>query len=122
MHTTRRAKEKLTLPLGESGAVAIYFLLIFSGLSGIAGLVVDYANMVRVKAEVQRTADAAAQAGATGLTPYTGSVPQTPAWASGEAKAHTMISNAANRADNELCMSSSANWSRHTDFLVSPRR
>ena len=73
MHTTRRAKEKLTPPRGESGAVAVYFLLIFSALCGIAGLVVDYANMVRVKAELQRTADAAALAGVTGLTPYTGS-------------------------------------------------
>jgi Flp pilus assembly protein TadG len=99
MHNHWRAPERLTPLLDESGAVAVYFLLIFSALCGIGGLVVDYGNLVRVRAEVQRSADAAALAGAAGLAPYTGS-PQTPAWASGEAKAHTMISNVANRADN----------------------
>jgi hypothetical protein len=96
-----RAKQKWAPPLGESGAVAIYFLLIFSALCGIAGLAVDYGNMVRVRAEVQRTADAAALAGASGLVPYTGTAPsQTPAWANGVAKAHTLINNAGNKADN----------------------
>jgi Flp pilus assembly protein TadG len=102
MHTSMRAKEKLTPPLGESGAVAVYFLLIFSVLCGIAGLVVDYGNMVRVRAEVQRTADAAALAGAAGLLPYNnpGPTTQTPNWTNAVAKAHTIISNAANKADN----------------------
>jgi Flp pilus assembly protein TadG len=96
-----KTEQRLTTPSGESGAVAVYFLLIFGVLCGIAGLVVDYGNMVRVRAEVQRTADAAALAGATGLVPYTGTAPtQTPAWANGVAKAHTLISNVANKADN----------------------
>jgi Flp pilus assembly protein TadG len=95
-----RTKKKLTPRLGESGAVAVYFLLIFSALCGIAGLVVDYGNMVRVRAEVQRTADAAALAGVSGFIPYTGSAPQTPNWANGVTKAQTMLSNAANKADN----------------------
>ena len=92
----------MTPPLGESGAVAVYFLLIFSVLCGIAGLVVDYGNMVRVRAEVQRTADAAALAGVAGLLPYTnpGPTTQTPNWANAVTKAHTMISNVANKADN----------------------
>jgi Flp pilus assembly protein TadG len=97
-----RTKKKLTPRLGESGAVAVYFLLIFSALCGIAGLVVDYGNMVRVRAEVQRTADAAALAGAAGLLPYTnpGATTQTPNWTNAVAKAHAMVSNAANKADN----------------------
>ena len=73
-----------------------------SVLCGIVGLVVDYGNMVRVRAELQRTADAAALAGAAGLLPYTNPGPtlkrQTGRMA--VAKAHTMISNAANKADN----------------------
>jgi Flp pilus assembly protein TadG len=98
-----KAKKKLTPPLGESGAVAVYFLLIFSVLCGIAGLVVDYGNMVRVRAEVQRTADAAALAGAAGLVPYTnpGATTQTPNWVAGTTKAHNLVSNAANKADNQ---------------------
>lgn len=101
MHTSMRAREKLTPLLGESGAVAVYFLLIFSVLCGIAGLAVDYGNMVRVRAEVQRTADAAALAGAAGLLPYTNiGINSTPNWANALTKAHTMISNVANTADN----------------------
>jgi Flp pilus assembly protein TadG len=100
MHN-RRAKLKLTTPRDESGAVAVYFLLIFSVLCGIGGLAVDYGNMTRVRAEVQRTADAAALAGATGLLPYTNpGSNSTPNWANAVAKAQTMISNAANKADN----------------------
>jgi hypothetical protein len=58
--------------------------------------------MVRVRAEVQRTADAAALAGVAGLLPYTNPGPntQTPNWANGVTKAHTMISDIANKADN----------------------
>ena len=51
------------------------FSFIFFVLCGFVGLVVDYGNMVRVRAEVQRTADAAALAGATGLIPYTSTGP-----------------------------------------------
>ena len=102
MDNNSRTKQKLTLARDESGAVAVYFLLIFSALCGIGGLAIDYGNMVRVKAEVQRTADAAALAGAAGLLPYTnpGPTTQTPNWANGVIKAQTMLSNAANRADN----------------------
>ena len=98
MHNKRKTTEKLIPPLGESGAVAVYFLLIFSLLCGIAGMVVDYGNMVRVRAELQRTADAAALAGAAGLLPYTDPTALTPNWANAVTKAHTMISNVANQA------------------------
>ncbi|MDO9532939.1 MAG: pilus assembly protein TadG-related protein [Deltaproteobacteria bacterium] len=102
MHNNRRAKEQLTPPLGESGAVAVYFLLIFGVLCGIGGLAVDYGNMVRVRAEVQRTADAAALAGAAGLLPYTNpGSNSTPNWANAVTKAQTMLSNVANKADNQ---------------------
>jgi Flp pilus assembly protein TadG len=98
---TMRAKKKLTPPLSESGAVAVYFLIIFGLLCGFGGLAVDYGNMVRVRAEVQRTADAAALAGAAGLVPYTNpGSHSTPNWSAGTTKAHTLISNAANKADN----------------------
>jgi Flp pilus assembly protein TadG len=101
MHNNRRAQEKLTPPLDQSGAVAVYFLLIFSVLCGIGGIVIDYGNLVRVRAEVQRTADAAALAGAAGLLPYTNiGINSTPNWANAIAKANTMISDAANKADN----------------------
>ena len=102
MDNNRRTKQKLTLALDESGAVAVYFLLIFSALCGIGGLAIDYGNMVRVKAEVQRTADAAALAGAAGLVPYSnpGPTTQTPNWLNAVARAQTLISNAANKADN----------------------
>lgn len=101
MHNNRRAKKKLTLVLDESGAVGIYVALIFGVLCGFVALVIDLGNMIRVRAEVQRTADAAALAGVTGFIPYTGSASnQTPNWANGVTKAHTMINNAANKADN----------------------
>ncbi len=95
-----RTKQKLTLLFNESGATAIFFALTLSVLCGFVALAFDVGHMVMVRAELQRTADAAALAGVTGLVPYTGAVPQTPAWASGVAKAHTMISNPANLADN----------------------
>jgi hypothetical protein len=116
-----RTKKKLTPPPGESGAVAVYFLLIFSALCGIAGLAVDYGNMVRVRAEVQRTADAAALAGAAGLVPYTNPGPntQTPNWANAVTKAHTMVSNAANKADN-LQFTSAEGTVDYGYWLVAP--
>jgi Flp pilus assembly protein TadG len=99
---TMKAKKKLTPLFGESGAVAVYFLLIFSALCGMAGLVVDYGNMVRVRSELQRTADAGALAGAAGLVPYTnpGATTQTPNWTNAVAKARTIVNNIANKADN----------------------
>ena len=94
-----RTKQKLTLLSNESGATAIFFALTLSVLCGFVALAFDVGHMVMVRSELQRTADAAALAAVTGLVPYTGS-PQTPAWASGVAKAHTLISNPANLADN----------------------
>jgi Flp pilus assembly protein TadG len=95
-----RIKQKLTLFSNESGGTAIFFALTLSVLCGFVALAFDVGHMVMVRTELQRTADAAALAGVTGLVPYTGTAPQTPAWASAVAKAHTMISNPANRADN----------------------
>jgi Flp pilus assembly protein TadG len=115
-----RANQTLTPPLGESGAVAVYFLLIFSVLCGFAALAVDYGNIVRVKAEVQRTVDAAALAGAAGLLPYTNPGPNaTPNWAAGTAKAHTMISDVANKADN-LQFSTTAGTIDYGYWLLAP--
>lgn len=99
MHN-RRTKKKLTLALDESGATAIFFALTLSFLCGFAALALDIGHMVMVRAELQRTADAAALGGVTGLIPYTGSAPQTPNWASGVTKAHTIIDDVANKADN----------------------
>ena len=80
MHN-RRAKQKLTLALDESGATAIIIALIFSVLCGFVALAVDVGHMVVVKAELQRAADAGALSGVLGLVPYTGSYPiLTPDW------------------------------------------
>ena len=101
MPKKRRTKRKLTLAFDESGATAIFFALTLSVLCGFVALAFDIGHMAMVRAEVQRTADAAALAGAAGLLPYTnpGSDTQTPDWTNGVTKAHTMISNVANNAD-----------------------
>jgi Flp pilus assembly protein TadG len=96
-----RTKQKLTLVFDESGATAIFFALTLTILCGFVALAFDVGHIFMVRAELQRTADAAALAGVTGLVPYTGSTPQTPAWASGVTKTHSIISNPANKADNE---------------------
>ena len=98
MHN-RRAKKKLTLARDESGAVAILIAGIFAFLCGFMGLAVDIGHVYRAKAELQRTADAGALAGVTGLVPYTGSVPQTPWWGNGEATALRTIQLKTNIAD-----------------------
>jgi Flp pilus assembly protein TadG len=96
-----RAKQKLTLALDESGATAVFFALTLTFLCGFAALAFDISDMVMVRAELQRTADAAALAGVTGLVPYTELSPNlTPDWENGVIKAHTMISNAANKVEN----------------------
>jgi len=98
----RRATKKLTLALDESGAAAIIFALIFTALCGCAALALDYGHMVMAKTQLQRTADAAALAGAMGLLPYNNPGPnQTPNWINGENQAHAIISNAANQVDNQ---------------------
>ena len=100
MHKTR-TKQKLTLAHDESGATAIFFALTLSVLCGFVALAFDVGHMVMVRAELQRTADAAALAGAAGLLPYTNpGTNQTPNWIQGQAKAHALISNIANEADN----------------------
>jgi Flp pilus assembly protein TadG len=102
MHN-QSAQKKLTLALDESGTVAIVVALIFTALCGFVALAVDIGHTVRVKAELQRTADAAALAGASGLVPYTNpGTNQTPNWLQGESKAHTLIKNAANQADGQI--------------------
>ena len=67
----RKAKKKLTLAFDESGAVAIVIAIIFAALCGFVALAFDIGHMLMVKAELQRTADAAALAGVTGFMPYT---------------------------------------------------
>jgi Flp pilus assembly protein TadG len=98
---TRTTQQKLTLARDESGATAIFFALTLSILCGLMALSFDIGHIFMVRSELQRTADAAALAGAAGLLPYTGTAPtQTPAWANAVAKAHTMIHDPANKADN----------------------
>ena len=97
----RRANKKVTLPLDESGAVAVVVAITFIVLCGFVSLALDLGHIVMVKGELQRTADAAALAGAMGFLPYTnpGPLTQTPNWLQGQSKAHEIIHNAANEAD-----------------------
>ena len=98
----KRTKKKLTLALDESGAAAIVIAIVLTALCGFVALAFDIGHMVMVKAELQRTADAAALAGVTGLVPYNNPGPNAmPNWVAGQAKAHTIINNAANKADNQ---------------------
>ena len=97
----KRAKKQLTLALDDSGAVAIVFALVFTALCGFVALAVDIGHVVRVKAELQRTADAAALAGAMGLLPYIDTGTPTPNWSQGQSTSHTIISNAANQVDDK---------------------
>lgn len=101
MHNSR-AKKKLTLPPDESGSVTVVLAITFTVLCGFAALAFDLGHIVMVKGELQRTADAAALAGATGFVPYSNPGPnQEPNWLQGRQKAHTIINNAANKADNQ---------------------
>jgi hypothetical protein len=98
----RRANKKLTLALDESGAAAVVFALVFLVLCGFVALALDIGHIVMVKSELQRTADASALAGATGLVPYNDPGPnQTPNWVQGVNKAHAIINNPANQVDNQ---------------------
>jgi Flp pilus assembly protein TadG len=100
MHN-RRANKKVALALDESGGVAVLVGIIFAVLCGCVGMAVDVGHMVMVKAELQRTADAGALAGAGGLAPYTGTGSNMkPNWEQGKAQAHIIISNPANLANN----------------------
>ena len=90
----------MTLVLDESGATAIFFALTLSFLCGFVALAFDIGHIFMVRAELQRTADAAALAGVAGLVPYTHTgTYETPNWSIGQTKAHNMISNEANKVD-----------------------
>jgi hypothetical protein len=98
----RRAKKQLTLLRDESGAATVLIAVVFTVLCGFAALAFDIGHMVMVKSELQRTADAGALAGASGLLPYNNPGPnQTPNWVTGQNKAHTIISDTANKADTQ---------------------
>lgn len=96
----RKAKQKWALAFDESGAFGVIGAIIFTAICGFMGLALDFGHYYRVKAELQRTADAGALAGVTSFIPYTGSAPQTPNWTSGETAAITMVTNVHNKADN----------------------
>jgi hypothetical protein len=96
----RKAKKKCALAFDESGSIAIISAIIFAVLCGFGGLALDFGHYYKVKAELQRTADAGALGGVTGFIPYTGVAPQTPDWTGGETAAIQMITDANNKADN----------------------
>ena len=99
---SRRTKNKLTPALDESGSVVVVLAITFAVLCGFVALVVDVGHMIIVKAELQRTADAAVLAGVAGFLPYNNPGPnQTPNWANGVTQAHNMINNQFNQADNQ---------------------
>ncbi len=102
MHTMRE-KKKLTLGLDESGAAAVIIGIIFAVLCGALGLAFDIGHLVMVKGQLQRTADAAALAGAMGYVPYTdlGLSTQAPNWSQGQQTAHNLIANPSNQADSQ---------------------
>ena len=82
--------------------LAIVIAIVFTALCGFVALAIDIGHMVMVKAELQRTADAGALAGAAGLVPYNNPGPnETPNWVKGQTKARTIVNNAANKADNQ---------------------
>jgi hypothetical protein len=93
-----KGKKKLTLALDDSGAVAVVVVIILAALCGFVALAFDIAHIIMVKAELQRTADAAALAGAMGLAPYIG---EQPYWQGGENAAKAMINNDANKLDGQ---------------------
>jgi Flp pilus assembly protein TadG len=103
MHN-RKVVKKLAPALEESGAVAVTFALAITALCGFVALAVDLGHIVKAKTELQRTADAAALAGAMGLVPYTynTATSQTPNWLNGQNKAHAIISHTANQVDNYI--------------------
>jgi hypothetical protein len=95
-----RAPKTSNLSRDESGGVAVVVAIAFTVLCGFGGLAFDIGHLVTVKAELQRTADAAALAGAMGLAPYNNpGLNSTPNWVQGEAKAHEIIHDPHNQAD-----------------------
>ncbi|MBU4232446.1 MAG: pilus assembly protein TadG-related protein [Desulfobacterales bacterium] len=99
MHNTR-AHKNLTLALDESGASAVIVAIVLTVICGFVGLAFDVGHMVMVKAELQRTADAGALAGAAGLAPYNNPGPnETPNWVQGQLRAQALVNNAYNKAN-----------------------
>jgi Flp pilus assembly protein TadG len=87
----------------ESGAAIVIIAIVLAVLCGFAGLAVDVGHMIMVRAELQRTADAGALAGAAGLAPYNNPGPnQVPNWVQGQTAAHAIINNTANKADAQV--------------------
>jgi Flp pilus assembly protein TadG len=122
MHTISSAPKKLNraFVLDESGATAVIFALIFTTICGFAALAFDVGHIIMVRAELQRTADAAALGGVTGLVPYSNPGPnQSPYWANAEAKAHTLIHATANESDN-LVFSSTEGTVISGYYLLNP--
>jgi Flp pilus assembly protein TadG len=97
-------KQRLTVLGGSaSGAVAVTTAILLAVFLGLAAMAFDIGHLAVVKSELQRTADAAALAGAMGLTPYTGTMANpTPDWQQGQSKAHEVIAKTANEADNQV--------------------
>ncbi|MDO9532368.1 MAG: pilus assembly protein TadG-related protein [Deltaproteobacteria bacterium] len=96
----RKAKKKCALAFDESGSIGVIAAIIFTTICGFGGLALDFGHYYKVKAELQRTADAGALAGVTGFIPYTGTAPKTPYWTGGEALAIKMITDEHNKADD----------------------
>jgi hypothetical protein len=96
----RKAGKKCALVLEESGAVSVIAAIIFTTVCGFVGLALDFGHFYKVKAELQRTADAGALAGVTGFIPYNGSTSKTPNWTGGETAAKQLVTDAHNKADN----------------------
>ena len=76
-----------------------FFAFTLAILCGFVALAYDVGHMVMVRAELQRTADAAALAGVTGLVPYTGTAPNA-SLGQRRGQGPLLISNPANLADN----------------------
>jgi Flp pilus assembly protein TadG len=117
----RRGATMLSLARDESGGVAVTFALALTVLCGFMGMALDLGHMVKVRAELQRTADAAALAGAMGLAPYTGSTPNlTPNWTAAATQAHNVIHHEANKADNMIFSSTDGTVRFGYWFLQAP--
>jgi Flp pilus assembly protein TadG len=65
----RKAKQECALAFDESGAFGVIGAIIFTAICGFVGLALDFGHYYKVRAELQRTADAGALAGVTGLFP-----------------------------------------------------
>jgi hypothetical protein len=100
MRNRKAKKKKCALAFDESGSIAVIAAITFAVLCGFGALALDFGHYYKVKAELQRTADAGALGGVTGFIPYTGVAPQTPNWTAGETAAIKMVTDAHNKADN----------------------